>query len=71
MLTPCVAGDGAFNLDDFGAERRKTAPDIRTGEKVAVVDDANTFERTYLHQNAPGRRGTIKRCSPCWTTWPS
>src|SRR5262249_5992345 len=62
---------GTFYLDDLSAERRETASDIRSGEKMAIVDDANTFEWTGLHQNAPGRRGTIRRCSPRWATWPS
>jgi hypothetical protein len=49
VLTARVAAAGAFDLDNFGAERRETASDIWTCQKVAVVDDANPFERTCLH----------------------
>jgi hypothetical protein len=70
VLPAGIAAAGTLDLDHFGAERREAAAHIGTGEKVAVVDDANSFEGTGLHQFAPGRRGTISRCSPRWTTWP-
>jgi hypothetical protein len=50
VLTSRVAGAGTLDLDHFGAERRETPPDIRAGEEMAIVDDANAFERTGLHQ---------------------
>jgi hypothetical protein len=50
MLAACITAAGTLDLDDFGAERGEAASDIGTGQEVAIVDDANAFERTGLHQ---------------------
>ncbi len=69
VLTSRIAAAWTLDLNHFRAKRDETAPDIGVCEKVAVIDEADAFQWT-CRQYAPGRRGTIRRCSPRCTTSP-
>ena len=43
-----VAGFRALDLDDFGAQRRQTARQMGTGQKMAVVDDTDAGQGKRL-----------------------
>jgi hypothetical protein len=46
-----VTGRRALDLDDFGAQPGETAGQIRSGQKMRVVDDADASERQRLRRH--------------------
>lgn len=47
---PRVAILGAFNFDDFCAHAGKAARQIRTGQKMAVVNDSEALQGEWLQR---------------------